>query len=185
MTAHDAIISAGTRLFRSCVRLYPRRLRVEYGAADGSALPAPDAPRQPRRFSLFAGALLTACLDVLAGAVAVACAQAGIGRPPVREFRRRRARRARPALARRAAARFPIQPPHAAQASRPDDGGGVRDGGGHCRRHHGVRDDFRHARLGAALSRRRSPRPVAVHSVGDRQRRGAVDARIRRAPVGN
>ena len=31
------------------------------------------------------------------------------------------------------------------------------------------------------VSRRRSPRPVAVRSGGDRQRRGAVDARIRRA----
>ena len=32
MTGHEAIISAGTWLFRGCVRLYPRRLRVEYGA---------------------------------------------------------------------------------------------------------------------------------------------------------
>ena len=29
---HDVIISAVTRLFRVCVRLYPRRFRVEYGS---------------------------------------------------------------------------------------------------------------------------------------------------------
>ena len=28
----EVIISAATRLFRVCVRLYPRRFRVEYGA---------------------------------------------------------------------------------------------------------------------------------------------------------
>jgi putative ABC transport system permease protein len=67
---HDAIIGAGTRLFRSCVRLYPRRLRVEYGA-EMEALFRRRMLRASRAGSAsLLWALLTACLDVLAGAVA-------------------------------------------------------------------------------------------------------------------
>ena len=70
MTAHDTIISAGARLFRSCVRLYPRRLRVDYGA-EMEALFRHRMLRASRAGSAsLLRALLTACLDVLAGAVA-------------------------------------------------------------------------------------------------------------------
>jgi putative ABC transport system permease protein len=67
---HAVIISAATRLFRVCVRLYPRRFRVEYG----SEMDALFRRRMIRASSAgsapLMGALLLAFQDVLAGAVA-------------------------------------------------------------------------------------------------------------------
>ena len=67
---HDVIISAATRLFRVCVRLYPRRFRVEYG----SEMEALFRRRMIRASSAGSAplmwALLIAFQDVLAGAVA-------------------------------------------------------------------------------------------------------------------
>ena len=67
---HDLIISAATRLFRACVRLYSRRFRVEYGAE----IEAVFRRRMIRASSAGSGplmwALLIAFQDVLAGAVA-------------------------------------------------------------------------------------------------------------------
>ena len=67
---HDVIISAATRLFRVCVRLYPRRFRVEYGAEMEALfrrrmIRASSAGSAPLMW-----ALLIAFQDVLAGAVA-------------------------------------------------------------------------------------------------------------------
>src|SRR5688500_9867213 len=66
----DVIISAATRLFRVCVRLYPRRFRVEYG----SEMEALFRRRMIRASSAgsvpLMWALLIAFQDVLAGAVA-------------------------------------------------------------------------------------------------------------------
>jgi putative ABC transport system permease protein len=64
------IISAATRLWRVCVRLYPRRFRVEYGSEmdalfRGRMIRASRAGLAPLMW-----ALLTAFQDVLAGAVA-------------------------------------------------------------------------------------------------------------------
>ena len=68
--SHDVIIRAATRLFRVCVRLYPRRFRVEYG----SEMDALFRRRLIRASSAGAAplmwALLTAFQDVLSGAVA-------------------------------------------------------------------------------------------------------------------
>jgi predicted permease len=65
---HDMIINAATRLFRVCIRLYPRRFRVEYGAD----MEATFRRRMLRARSAGAAALLWALLsalhDVLAGA---------------------------------------------------------------------------------------------------------------------
>ena len=70
MSGHDAIISAATRLFRVCVRLYPRRFRVEYG----SEMEALFRRRMIRASSAGSAplmwALLLAFQDVLAGAAA-------------------------------------------------------------------------------------------------------------------
>jgi hypothetical protein len=67
---HDGIIRAATRLFRVCVRLYPRRFRVEYGAEMEALfrrrmIRASSAGSAPLMW-----ALLIAFQDVLAGAVA-------------------------------------------------------------------------------------------------------------------
>jgi putative ABC transport system permease protein len=64
------IISAGTRLWRACVRVYPRRFRVEYGAEmealfRGRMIRASRAGSAPLLW-----AMLTAFQDVLTGAVA-------------------------------------------------------------------------------------------------------------------
>ncbi len=67
---HDVIISAATRLFRGCVRLYPRRFRVEYGP-EMEALFRRRMNRASRgRSAPLMWALLIAFQDVLAGAVA-------------------------------------------------------------------------------------------------------------------
>ncbi len=67
---HDVIIRAATGLFRVCVRLYPPRLRVEYGSEMETLfrrrmLRASSAGAAPLMW-----ALLVALQDVLAGAVA-------------------------------------------------------------------------------------------------------------------
>jgi putative ABC transport system permease protein len=67
---HDVIIRAATALFRVCVRMYPRRLRVEYGSEmEGlfrrRMLRASTAGSAP-----LICALLSGLQDVLAGAVA-------------------------------------------------------------------------------------------------------------------
>jgi putative ABC transport system permease protein len=67
---HGVITRAATRLFRVCVRLYPRRFRVEYGAEMEALfrlrmIRASSAGSVPLTW-----ALLTALQDVLAGAVA-------------------------------------------------------------------------------------------------------------------
>jgi putative ABC transport system permease protein len=66
---HDVIISAATRLFRVCARLYPRRFRVEYGAEMEALfrrrmIRASSAGSAPLLWTL-----LSAFHDVLAGAV--------------------------------------------------------------------------------------------------------------------
>jgi predicted permease len=70
MSGHAVIISAATGLFRVCVRLYPRRFRVEYG----SEMEAVFRRRMIRASSAGSAPLLWALLiafqDVLAGAVA-------------------------------------------------------------------------------------------------------------------
>ena len=70
MSGHDVIISAATRLFRVCVRRYPRRFRVEYG----SEMEALFRRRMIRASSGGSAPLMCALLiafqDVLAGAVA-------------------------------------------------------------------------------------------------------------------
>jgi putative ABC transport system permease protein len=70
LLSHDLIINAAIRLFRVCVRLYPRRLRAEYGSEmealfRSRMLRARGGGRGPLLW-----ALLTAFQDVLAGAVA-------------------------------------------------------------------------------------------------------------------
>src|SRR5687767_2335575 len=67
---HDVIIRAATRLFRVCVRLYPRRFRLEYGSEMEAVfrrrlIRASGAGSAPLLW-----ALLIAILDLLAGAVA-------------------------------------------------------------------------------------------------------------------
>lgn len=67
---HDAIIGAATRLFRVCVRLYPRRFRIDYGAE----MEALFRRRMIRASSAGSAALMRALLlafqDLLAAAVA-------------------------------------------------------------------------------------------------------------------
>src|SRR5687767_8812643 len=67
---HDLIIRAAAKLFRVCVRLYPRRLRIAYGSEMETLfrrrmLRASRAGSAPLLW-----ALLVALQDVLAGAVA-------------------------------------------------------------------------------------------------------------------
>ena len=67
---HDVIIGAAAKVFRVCVRLYPRRFRVEYGAEMEALfrrrmIRASNAGSAP-----LMGALLIAFQDALAGAVA-------------------------------------------------------------------------------------------------------------------
>ena len=70
MSDREAIVRAATRLFRVCVRLYPRRFRVEYG----SEMAALFQRRMIRASSAGSASLLKALLiafqDVLTGAVA-------------------------------------------------------------------------------------------------------------------
>ena len=67
---HDAIVNAASRLFGLCVRLYPRRLRAEYGA-EMEALFRTRMLRASRTgWAPLLWALLTAFQDLLAGAVA-------------------------------------------------------------------------------------------------------------------
>ncbi len=71
MSGRDAIISAATRLFRVCVRLYPRRFRIEYGA-EMEALFRDRMLRASRAGSAtpLIWTLLSAFQDLLTGAVA-------------------------------------------------------------------------------------------------------------------
>jgi putative ABC transport system permease protein len=67
---HDLVITTATKLFRVCVRLYPRRFRVEYGAEmealfQRRMIRAGSAGTAPLLW-----ALLIALQDVVAGAVA-------------------------------------------------------------------------------------------------------------------
>ena len=71
MTGRDVIISGATRLFRACVRLYPRRFRVEYGSEmedvfRGRMLRASSAGSA----TPLIWTLLSAFQDLLTGAVA-------------------------------------------------------------------------------------------------------------------
>jgi hypothetical protein len=70
MRGHEVIIGAATRLFRVCVRLYPRRFRAEYGS-DMSALFRQRMIRASSAGSVpLLWALLGAFRDVLAEAFA-------------------------------------------------------------------------------------------------------------------
>ncbi len=70
MSAHAVIISAATRLFRVCVRLYPRRFRIEYGAEMEALLRRRMMRASSAGSAPLMWALLVAIQDVLAGAVA-------------------------------------------------------------------------------------------------------------------
>ena len=67
---HDVIIGAGTRLFRACVRLYPRRLRAEYGAEMEALFRRRMVRASSAGSASLIWALLVAFQDVLTGAVA-------------------------------------------------------------------------------------------------------------------
>ena len=70
MSGHDVIISAATRLFRVCVRLYPRRFRVEYGSEMEALLRRRMIRASSAGSAPLLWALLIAFQDVLAGAIA-------------------------------------------------------------------------------------------------------------------
>ena len=67
---HEAIVSAATRLFRACVRLYPHRFRVEYGAEMEALFRRRMIRASSAGSAKLMSALLNAFLDLLAGAVA-------------------------------------------------------------------------------------------------------------------
>ena len=66
----DVIISAATRLFRLCVRLYPRRFRDEYGAEMEALFRGRMLRASASSLTLLIWTLLIAFQDLLAGAVA-------------------------------------------------------------------------------------------------------------------
>ena len=70
MSGHTVIISTATRLFRGCVRLYPRRFRVEYGSEMEVLLRRRLIRASTAGSAPLMWALLVAIQDVLAGAVA-------------------------------------------------------------------------------------------------------------------
>ena len=67
---HDTMISAATRLFRVCVRLYPRRFRVAYGTEMEALFRRRMIRASSAGSARLIGALLIALQDVVTGAVA-------------------------------------------------------------------------------------------------------------------